>query len=297
VKKAATSYEDVNEMLDFFTEGIARIFGQGLSGIYLTGSLSYDAFNYNSSDIDVTVIIQHSVVPRELDAIRALHVALVQRFNKWARRFECSYTPVGNLPNILPPGNRPWYWGADDILYGEATYGNEWIINNYLLYKHAVPLVGPDFKQLMPPVSIDEVQKACIRDLFTEWEPKKSDRQWFKDSHYESYFILNLCRILYTVMCKDAGSKKAAASWVKSTCVEPWPALVSAAERWEHGRDLHLQDKALVFLDFVIENVLATELGKQMVGEIGAIRQCTHLPSSPCAVHAETGEQPPLNGR
>jgi Aminoglycoside adenylyltransferase, C-terminal domain len=283
-------------MLGFFTEGIARIFGEDLTGIYLTGSLSYNAFNYNRSDIDVTVIIQHPVVPRELDAIRALHTALVQRFNKWARRFECSYTPVGILPNILPPGNRPWYWGADDTLHAEATYGNEWIINNYLLYKHAVPLVGPDFKQLMLPVNIEEVQKACIRDLFTEWEPKKSDRQWFKDSHYESYFILNLCRILYTVLCKDAGSKKAAASWVGSTCAEPWPGLVSAAERWEHGRELDLQDKAIKFMDFVIENVLATELGRQMMGEIGAIRQRGHMPSNSRVVHAETSEERPLNG-
>ena len=278
--RRVTSHEDVDEILAFFTKEVKVIFGAGLTGIYLTGSLSYNAFNYGSSDIDVTVILEHPVASDELAGLRVLHATLVQRFGKWARRFECSYTPIGMLPSILPPGSRPWYWGGDDSLYAEAPYGNEWIINNYLLYHHAIPLVGPEFRRLMEPVDMAEVQKACIRDLFTEWEPKKADRKWFKDSHYESYFVLNLCRILYTVTCKDAGSKQSAASWVQSNSPEPWPNLVAAAARWEHGSELHLQDKAVEFLDFVIETVLATQLGGEMAGEIDAIRRHARRPST-----------------
>jgi len=273
MNKTVTSHQDVNDILVFFTEGITGIFGQRLTGIYLTGSLSYDAFNYNSSDIDVTVMLQGSVNDLELDAIKYFHANLVQRFDKWVKRFECSYTPVGMLSEILPPGSRPWYWGGDDILYAEAPFGNEWIINNYLLYNHAVALVGPDFKQLMPPVDIVEVQKACVRDLFTEWEPKRTQGKWLKDSHYERYFILNLCRILYSIMCRAAGSKKTAASWVKSNYPERWAALISAAERWEYGMELQMQYQAGDFLDFVIETILNTELSRQMAGEISALRQ------------------------
>jgi predicted nucleotidyltransferase len=273
MNKNISPYKDVNEILIFFTEKVIIIFGENLMGVYLTGSLSYDAFNYGSSDIDVTVILQHPVAPGELDAIRTLHATIYRDFNKWARRFECSYTPIEMLPAILPPGDRPWYWGGDNILIAEATFGNEWIINNYLLYNHAIPLIGPHFKRLMPPVDIEEVQKACIRDLFTEWEPKKIHKEWFKDSHYESYLILNLCRILYTVMCKAAGSKKTAASWVKSNYSEPWQSLVTDAEGWEDGMELHLQEKSLKFLDFVIETILDSRIGKEMMSEIDGIRE------------------------
>ncbi|WP_083758819.1 aminoglycoside adenylyltransferase domain-containing protein [Candidatus Amoebophilus asiaticus] len=34
------------------------------------------------------------------------------------------------------------------------------------------------------------------------------------DSQYQAYIILNLCRILYSIMQRTTGSKTAAASWV-----------------------------------------------------------------------------------
>ena len=280
MNRTVTSHEDVDQILAFFTKETQGIFGTGLTGIYLTGSLSYNAFNYGSSDIDVTVILERPVTSVELTALRVLHTTLVQCFGKWARRFECSYTPIGMLPGILPPGSRPWYWGGDDILYAEAPYGNEWIINNYLLYHHAIPLAGPEFKQLMEPVDMAEVQKACVRDLFTEWEPKRTDRKWFRDRHYESYFVLNLCRILYTVIRGDAGSKQTAAAWVQGNFPEPWPGLVAAAARLEHGGASYLQDNAIGFLDFVIETVRTTQLGGKMAGEIEAIRRRARRPAT-----------------
>ena len=257
-----TPFEDVNAILHYFVEGVVPILGENLVGVYLTGSLSYDAFNYETSDIDLTVILQSPISASELSAIKQLHTQMEGKFEKWSRRLECSYTPLEMLPNVLPPAKpRPWYWGGDGILYEEAPYGNEWIINKYLLWRYAIPLVGADFKTLTDEVDIAEVQKACIRDLFTEWEPKKRDAGWFRnDSHYEAYFILNLCRILYTVMCQSAGSKQIAASWVKSHYGEPWAGLVVAAESWHYGVELSLREQALAFLDFVIGEVSRTEL-------------------------------------
>lgn len=268
-----TPFKNVNDISQFFTEGTALIFRENLTGIYLTGSLSYGAFNYDSSDIDLTVILQNPISSNELNAIKRFHVQIEQKFDKWARRLECSYTPIEMLPNILPPKNpRPWYWGGDGVLYEEAPYGNERIINNYLLYNHAIPLIGPDFKELTGPIDIEDVQKAYIRDLFKEWEPKITDKDWFKDSHYESYFILNLCRILYTVMCKPAGSKKTASSWVKSGYGEPWTDLINAAEQWHYGVELNLREKAIEFIEFVIDQVSKTELYDQLIDEINSLR-------------------------
>jgi hypothetical protein len=264
-----TPYQDVNDILEFFVEGAIGIFQGNLTGIYLTGSLSYQAFDYKSSDIDITVILQNPVSSNELDAIRHFHVQLEDKFNQWASRLECTYTPVDMLSNKLPPTHpRPWYWGGEHRLYAEALYGNEWIINNYLLYQHAIALVGPDFKELTSPIDIEEVQKACIRDLFKEWEPKKTNPDWFKDSHNEAYLILNLCRILYTVMCKSAGSKQIAASWVMSEYGEPWSELIRAAGRWQAGMELNVREQAIRFVDFVIGEVSTTALYNGIADEM-----------------------------
>ncbi|MGI4776219.1 MAG: hypothetical protein ACRYE9_04805 [Janthinobacterium lividum] len=80
---------------------------------------------------------------------------------------ECSYLPVDMLINISPPlSPRPYY--NNSTLFTKAHYGNEWLINKYLLYQHGIPLVGPVFRQLVEKINVEEVQKACIRDLFEE---------------------------------------------------------------------------------------------------------------------------------
>lgn len=264
-----TPFEDVNEVILYFANAILPILGDSLVGSYLTGSLSYGAFNYNSSDIDITVIVHKPVSSKELDHIRQMHSKIEGQFSKWAKRLECSYTPVGMLPSSFPPkAPRPWYWGGESILYAEAPYGNEWIINNYLLYHYAIPLIGPDFRVLMSPVDIAEVQRACIRDLFAEWLPKKVNRSWFRDSHHESYLIMNLCRILYTVKCKTVGSKKAAASYVINTYGEPWAQIIHSAEQWQYGMVLNLQEKAIEFIDFVMDEIMKTDLYREISCEI-----------------------------
>ena len=268
-----TRYEDVDQLLSFYWQQVVAILGENLAGMYLTGSLSYGAFRYDSSDIDITVMVKRPVSRDELDAIQRLHREIEDQFSKWARRLECTYTPVSMLPSITPPKEpRPWYWGGEGVLYEEAPYGNEWIINNYLLYQQGITLHGPEFRDLTGPINIEEVQKACIRDLFKEWEPKKKDDDWFYNSHYASYFVLNLCRILHTVMTQRAGSKKTAAAWVKRRYGEQWKDLVAAAEQWHYGVELNVRDQALVFLEFVVEEVSKTAVYRDLKDEINGIR-------------------------
>ena len=267
-----TSFKDINEILKFFTSGAIFIFKMNLIGIYLTGSLSYDAFHYDRSDIDLTVILKTPITATELEAIKNFHKQIENKFDKWAKRLECTYTPLEMLPSILPPKKpRPWYWGGERILYEEAPYGNEWIINNYLLYHYAIPLIGPDFKELVGPIDIEEVQKACIRDLFTEWKPKTACKEWLDDSHNESYLILNLCRILYTVICKTAGSKDAAAAWVRNN-YRAWAELIDSADHWHYGIKLNVRAKTIEFLGFVIDQVVRTELYYRMRNEVNSLR-------------------------
>ena len=268
ITSSLTKYSDVNEIIDFFVRSVIPILDGNVLGIYLTGSLSYGAFNYHSSDIDITVIVHRPVSRSELDSIERLHREIEGKFEKWAWRLECSYTPVDMLPGVMPPTEpRPWYWGGDCTLYEEAPYGNEWIINKYFLYGHSIALFGPSFKKLSPPVDIDDVRKACVRGLFQEWAPKKFTPEWFKDSHHEAYFILNLCRMLHTVICSVVGSKKMAASWVKENYGERWRNLVGSAQEWQYGIELDARQEAMDFLDFAISEVSKTEVYTQVTEE------------------------------
>jgi len=95
------------------------------------------------------------------------------------------------------------------------------------------------------------VRKASARDLFKEWVPKIADKEWLANSHYQSYFVLNLCRILHTVGGNEPSSKRLAADWVKGRYRE-WKDLVDEAEKWGYGEEMKRQEEAIAVIKFVI---------------------------------------------
>jgi hypothetical protein len=256
--KRLTPYHDVNEIIVFFSEHLKNCLGKNLFGLYLTGSLSYGNFVPGRSDLDFQALVHAPLSQKELEAVKQLHDDIEDQYKQWAKRVECSYLPIALLHEILPPKPpRPW-WGHG-VFYAEAPYGNEWIINQYQLYNHGIALWGPDFKSLVTPIDIKEVQKACVRDLFREWEPKINDSQSLEDSHLQSYVVLNLCRILNTVLCGTVAPKHASAGYVKKAYPQ-WKDLVETAENWHYGIQMTENEKTIEFIKFAISEVNAKHL-------------------------------------
>ncbi len=218
--------------------------------MYLTGSLSYGDFNEKRSDIDLAVVLKKPASLEKIKLVKKLHSDAEQKYKKWSKKIECSYIPLDMLQNILPPKTpRPYIGGG--IFYSKAPYGNEWIINQYFLYKNGIALIGPDFKTLVEPIKISDVKEACIKDLYREWEPKISDTAYLVDSHQQSYVVLNLCRILYTLLTGKLASKQKSASWIKSEFGE-WKKLIDTANAWGYGKEMNRKNETINFIKFVI---------------------------------------------
>ena len=255
----ATPYSDINKIIVSLSQGISKIFNKDLVGIYLFGSLSYGDFNQESSDIDMVTILKNPTTELELEKIKELHKQIEELYPDWAKRIENSYTPQSMLSSVLPPGARPYY--GEGVFYSQAQYGNEWIINLYLLYNFGITIAGTEFRDLVHSIDVKDVQKACVQDLFKEWEPKLRNPEWLDNSHYQSYLVMNLCRILNTVMNATVLSKKKSAVWVKQECPQ-WKELIQTAEEWRYGVEMKQKDKTLEFLKFVIEKVKNHEINK-----------------------------------
>lgn len=248
-----TPYQDINKILDSLKAEILALFPTELVGIYLTGSLSYGDFNLTSSDIDLLVVLKTTPTKEQVDLIGKLHERIKQEDNTWANRLECSYIPVTMLQEILPPKAPRPYFGAG-IFYAEAPYGNEWLINTYLLHKHGIALMGPPFSQLVQSVDIKDVKEANIRDLLVEWEPKLKETFHFPDSHHKAYAVLNLCRILHTHLKGEPSSKRVSADWIKKTFSQ-WRDLIDTAQAWQYGVELDLEREVKDFIRFAIEQI------------------------------------------
>lgn len=97
-----------------------------------------------------------------------------------------------------------------------------------------------------------------------EWEPKITDYEWLDNSHYQSYLVLNLCRILYTVMEKEAGTKKVSAEWAKTKFGPRWSKLISDAQGWGYGKAMSSRSETIEFIKFVIDTVKQTTIYDEM---------------------------------
>ena len=260
-----TPFTDINIFLERYTYRLTELLHSNIVGIYLTGSLSYGDFNYNSSDIDVTNITKEKISNTELELIKQIHQELRIDFPVLSHRFESTYTPKYMLKNICPPTEpRPWYFGIEEKLYEKAQYGNEWVINNYLLYKYSITLAGTAFQNICNEIPIVEVQKACINDYIKEWKEKIYDLNFLDNDHYAAYFVLNLCRIYYTINNAEISSKKVSANWVKQKFAE-WNDLISKAQGWEYHKDFKNIDEIINFAKFIFTQIENSTLYKQII--------------------------------
>jgi hypothetical protein len=90
--------------------------------------------------------------------------------------------------------------------------------------------------------------------LFQEWQPKVGDKAWLVDCHQQSYLVLNVCRILHTVLGGGPGSKRTAARWVKHAYPE-WAGLIDEAESWRYGAEMSRIPDTIAFTNFATERV------------------------------------------
>lgn len=256
--KKLTPYQDVNDTLVMLTEGVGKIIGDNLVGLYLTGSLTYGDFNPESSDIDFLAIMKEPLSQDQLQQIIKMHNRIGTSNPKWAKRIEGSYITTAMLEEAPPPKKpettRP-YINEGNFWQPFPPYGNEWTINLYVLYENGIALIGPDPKEIIAPVSIEAVREASRRDLYEEWEPKLKDTAWLENSHYQAYIILTMCRILYRATHTDVASKKVASTWGKKELGKPWSDLIEKAEKWRHGLQMNSLDETIAFIRFMMTKI------------------------------------------
>jgi predicted nucleotidyltransferase len=252
-----TGFPEIDQILEYYCLNIQKLLNHNLVGVYLFGSLSYGDFNQETSDIDLMVIVKNHLTNDELASVGALHEQLMTSHPLWQSRIEISYTPACFLKSDLPPKEPRPYLGEAKF-YHQAPYGNEWIINLYLLQQHGRALLGPDFSTLRSAIDIELVQEACRRDLLEEWLPKLNDDVWLSDPHYQSYLVLNVCRILNTLETKTALSKKKSAEYVKKKYPQ-WQELINQAQSWKYGQSFDLNESTKKFLSFTLNQAIAKE--------------------------------------
>jgi hypothetical protein len=232
-----TPYPDVNAIVHDVLSNVQKILGGRLTGMYLDGSLASGDFDQDS-DIDFVVVTQDEIDEETFQALKAMHERLALTDSIWAIQLEGSYISRRGVRQADP--SLPLY---PNIERGRGErlklvgHGQTWDIHRSVLRERGITLVGPDPRTLIDPISPDQIRQA-MRPMLEEWagwileDPKPLNYRG-----YQSYVVLTMCRILYTLAHGAIASKPAAARWAEENLDKKWGGLIERARDGRHNPD------------------------------------------------------------
>lgn len=224
-----TPYPDVNEIVDILLYRLQEILGDQLIGMYLDGSLANGGFD-ESSDIDVIVATAIAVSEETFSALQEMHQQIMELDSPWATQMEVSYIPQRALrcfdsnDNLHPNLER----GKGERLK-LMHHESDWVIHRHILRERGIVITGPDPKTLVDPVSPDDLRQGIAQVLPFWFDPVLSNPSEIRKRGYQSFFVLSLCRMLYTLKYGEILSKQAAAEWGKENLDPRWTPLIERA--------------------------------------------------------------------
>jgi len=253
-----TSFPEVNDILQELLKSIRGVLGIHFIGMYLEGSLANGDFD-RDSDIDFVVVTNEEVTENLFLEFQTMHERIAT-INSWcAIQLEGSYISQHALrrhdhEHALHPNIER---GNGERL--KMVYHDEgWIVHRYILRKCGIALIGPDLKTLIDPIAPNELRMAML-PILNGWATQILNHpNEIMSRGYQSYIVLSLCRIIYTLQFGDVVSKLKAARWIKETVDENWRLLIDRAWISRHNNPQLMPgteeaNQTLGFIRYVLE--------------------------------------------
>jgi hypothetical protein len=213
-------YPDVNVVLGALLSSVQDTLGDYFVGLYLYGSLASGDFDPQRSDIDF-VIVTTTELPEELiSALEKMHARLAASGLKWAAKLEGTYIPQNALCRYCPDA-APCPCLNEGRFY-QARHESDWVIQRYILREKGVAVAGPAVRPMIDPVQPDDIRHGVRGILRGWWVPMVDHPNWLRDSEYQAYAVLTMCRALYTLHYGTIASKPVSARWAQSEVDQQW---------------------------------------------------------------------------
>jgi hypothetical protein len=234
-----TPDDQVNIVLQDFTARIQAILGSQFVGLYLYGSLALGDFDPQSSDIDLIVVTLSELSPELLPALRAMHREFDRSGSPWAGKVEAAYAPLEALRNPAPTA-RPFPQVEKGTQLFLAPPEAGWAFQRHTLREQGLIVSGPGPGTLTGPVDRAEMQRAAAAILGGWQAQARQDPDWLdwvRRRGPQSFVVLTICRLLYSLKTGSVVSKPAAARWAQKNSEPGRAALIQRALAGQQGED------------------------------------------------------------
>ena len=231
-----TPFPEVNAILQELLESVQCILGSHFISMYLDGSLTSGDFD-EASDIDFVAVTDQDISGDLFFALQAMHDRIAAMDSPWAIQLEGSYISRHAIRRYDPQhALHPNIERGSGERLKLAVHDQAWAIHRYVLRERGITLTGPAPKTLIDPVSPDELRQSML-PLLNGWATHLLDHpQEIEGRGYQSYVVLSMCRILYTLQFGEVVSKQKAAGWAVEMVGAKWKGLIERA--WvgrQHG--------------------------------------------------------------
>jgi hypothetical protein len=209
-----------------------QLLKDNLVGIYLWGSLTYDAFDPGCSDVDAVVVTRRDPDDAEFAALECWF-AEQTKSNSWVGRLDMRFVIDGEL---LDTRSRCCgFYSGKLVRHGSDANPIIWLN----VGQSGIALWGRDAKLVAPAISNERLSAALLLELQylkDDLAKNAGDRSDAAFRH-NAYAVHTACRILYTAQHRAIVSKERAYRWAIGVLPPEWrPVIVTA---WQNRRQYH----------------------------------------------------------
>jgi hypothetical protein len=261
MKESITPLSEINGLLTDLSAAMQTVLQRHFVGMYLYGSLALGDFDPGTSDIDMMVITDGELPASDVAGLERMHARFGESGSPWASRLEVVYIPTNALqidvaPTALfPQVEKDREWGLYPVESG-------WVIQLFTLREHGLVVAGPDPTSLIAPIAPDDVRRASAAHAVTWAEQARSDPKWLiwiRNREHQTFVVMTLCRMLYSLRTGTVASKPGAARWMAEVSGTRWAELVRGGVTGRRGNGVASDREAeetIALIDFVAQQYL-----------------------------------------
>ncbi len=215
--------KEVSALLDELRTGLPVILGGDLTGVYIYGSLTQDAFDPARSDIDCLVVTAGELSDEQFTGLGEW-LAELEKENSWADRLQMQFLL---RDEVLVMNSKSCLYQFGQLNRG-CSDGNPIFWMNIL--ESGIILFGAPPESFVPEITPAILSAALARETgYLRCEIENPASQWRDVPKYRAYAVLTLCRILYSHATGKIASKPAAAAFVMNGLPEELQEIVKTA--------------------------------------------------------------------
>ena len=199
----------------------------------LQGSFAVGDFDRHS-DVDFIVATEMELTGHQVDALQRMHERIYNLNCPWAQHLEGSYFPRHVLQDYTQRGKQVWYLDHGSRSLVRSEHCNT-VVVRWVVREQGVLLAGLNPATLVDPIPVAALRQE-IMETITGWGHQiLTDPEHVDNRFYQTYIVLNYCRMLHDLYTGQPGSKRAGAEWAKATLDPSWAGLIDRA--WDGRPD------------------------------------------------------------